>query len=226
MTGAGMTDAATAIPAPRPSRRAVLVAAVRRVLLMEVRVYGSLIRAVSRRPAIARGAQGFRSDEPVRMILWVFIGLSAVEIPIVDLIVHPWPAVRIPLLVLGIWGLTWMIGLLCAYRVRPHTVGPAGITVREGLDIDIPLSWDVIASVAPADRVDEPKSPRVTDVAGGAVLSLRMQDATNVEIVLEGLTPIVLPVIAPRGGGHEVSIVRMWVDDRKGFLDAVRHHIP
>jgi hypothetical protein len=59
---------------------------------------------------------------------------NAVEIPIFDLIVHRWPAVRITLLVLGIWVLTWMFGLLCAYLMRPHTVGPEGIRARRHRD--------------------------------------------------------------------------------------------
>ncbi|RZI84566.1 MAG: MarR family transcriptional regulator [Microbacterium sp.] len=198
-----------------------------RELITEVEAGASAeARDVSRRPAIAPGAEGFRSDEPVRMILFVFIGLSAVEIPIIDLIVHPWPAVRIPLLVLGIWGLTWMIGLLCAYRMRPHTVGPTGLRVREGLEIDIPLSWDDIASIAPRRRVDEPKSPRISESDGLVSLSLRMQDTTNVEVVLERPTALTLPGLHPRGGRHEVSVVRFWVDDLEAYLAAVRRHIP
>ena len=58
-----------------------------------------------------RGASGFAYHSPVLTILMIFIVLSAIEIPIIDLIVHPWPWVRIPLLILGIWGVTWMIGL-------------------------------------------------------------------------------------------------------------------
>ena len=210
----------------RPQRRAVVASFLRRALVMELRVYSSIARALTRRPAVAAGAEGFRYDEPVRMILFVFIGLSAVEIPIIDLIVHPWPAVRIPLLVLGIWGLTWMIGLLCAFRMRPHTVGPAGLRVREGLELDIPLAWDDIASVARVRRVDEPKSPRITASDGAVTLSLRMQDTTNVEVVLERPTSVVLPGLHPKGGRHDVTIVRFWVDDLDAYLAAVRRHIP
>lgn len=197
-----------------------------RALRMELGIYAAIGRAIARRPAVPAGASGFRYDAPVRTILIVFIVLSAVEIPIIDLIVHPWPAVRIGLLILGIWGLTWMIGLLCAYLMRPHTVGPHGIRVREGLEIDIDLPWDDIAAVARAPRTDEPKSPRIDGPEGTRVLSLRMQDATNVEITLEGLTTVRLPGLAPRGGAHAVSTVRLWVDDVEGFLHAVRHHIP
>jgi hypothetical protein len=132
---------------------------------VELRIYASIGRLVCRRPAIPAGADGFGYHKPVLSILVIFIALSAFEIPIIDLIVHQWPAVRIGFLVLGIWGLTWMVGLLAAYLTRPHTVGPDGIRVREGLELDLPLAWDDIASVALDRRVDEPKSPRI--VGGG-----------------------------------------------------------
>ena len=222
-----MTDVdRTPAPTMRPSRRARAASWARRALHMERGIYAAIGRALARRPALPPGASGFRYDAPVRTILVVFIVLSAVEIPIIDLIVHPWPPVRISLLVLGIWGLTWMIGLLCAYRMRPHTVGPGGIRVREGLEIDIDLPWDVIASVARAPRTDQPKSPRIDGPEGARVLSLRMQDATSVEIALEQPTTVRLPGLAPRGGDQTVSTVRLWVDDTDGFLQAVRRHIP
>ncbi|MBO3662210.1 hypothetical protein [Microbacterium stercoris] len=132
---------------------------------MELRIYASIGRAIARRPAVPRDGAGFAYHAPILTVLIIFIVLSAVEIPILDLIVHRWPVVRISMLVLGIWGLTWMIGLLCAMLMRPHTVGPEGIRVREGLELDIPLSWDDIASVELARRVDEQKrrgSPRTT----------------------------------------------------------------
>lgn len=220
MTGARSIDVPSS---ERPGRAARAASWAGRALRVELGIYTAIGRAVARRPDVPPGGSGFGYDAPVRTILVVFIVLSAVEIPIIDLIVHPWPAVRIPLLVLGIWGLTWMVGLLCAYRMRPHTVGPDGIRVREGIEIDIDLPWELIASVAPIARTDEPKSPRV---GGAGVLSLRMQDATNVEIALEEPSPVRLPGLAPRGGVHTVSMVRLWVDDRDGFLGAVRHHIP
>ena len=127
----------------------------------------------------------------------IFIVLSAVEIPIVDLIVHRWPAVRIAFLILGIWGVTWMFGLLCAYLMRPHTVGPDGIRVRQGLETDIALGWDDIASVARVKRVDEPKSPRIEETDASRTLVYRMQDETDIEIELERPTVVRLPGARP-----------------------------
>ena len=197
-----------------------------RALKFELRIYDSIVRAVVRRPAIAPGDSGFGYHRPTQTILIVFIALSAIEIPIIDLIVHRWPAVRIGFLILGIWGVTWMIGLLCAQHMRPHTVGPGGIRVREGLEVDIPLRWDDIASVSRSPRVDEPKSPRITESNGIRTLSVRVQHETNVEVVLERPTTVRLPGRPPRGGRQVVEVVRLWADDLDGFMDAVRRDIP
>ncbi|MDT0180348.1 hypothetical protein Q9S36_09030 [Microbacterium sp. ARD31] len=209
-----------------PNRTRRLLSFARRALVVELRIYSSIGRAIARRPAIAPGARGYSYHRPVQTILLIFIVLSAVEIPIIDLIVHRWPTVRIAFLILGIWGLTWMVGLLCGQIVRPHTVGPAGISVREGLELDIPLTWDQIASVSRSPRVDEPKSPRVTQTASGRELAVRMQDETNIEIELERPTLVRLPGLHPKGGTHEVDRVRIWADDPDAFLDGVRAHIP
>lgn len=217
-----MTTTATGVRA----RLGGFLSFVVRVVLLELRIYANIARAIARRPAVPAGAEGFSYHRPVLTILVIFIGLSALEIPIIDLIVHRWPVLRIILLILGIWGVTWMIGLLCAYFMRPHTVGPAGIQVRDGLELDIPLSWDDIASVTRGGRVDEPKSPRFVETDEGRMLLLRMQDETNVEIVLERPTVVRLPGRPPKGGEQVVSAVRLWTDDPDGFMRAVRTHIP
>jgi len=196
-----------------------------RALRVELSIYANIGRFIARRPAIPREAAGFGYHRPVLTVLVIFIVLSAVEIPIVDLIVHRWPAVRIGFLVLGIWGVTWMFGLLCAYLMRPHTVGPAGIRVRQGLEIDLPLTWNDIASVARVKRVDEPKSPRILETEAGRTLAFRMQDETVIEIELERPTIVRLPGHRPKGGEQEITAVRIWVDDPKAFMDEVRKHL-
>ncbi|WP_460796060.1 hypothetical protein [Microbacterium sp. GXF0217] len=209
-----MTDVAAL-----PSRTRRFASLAKRALHAELRVYSSIGRAIARRPAIERDGTGIGYHRPVLTVLIVFIVLSAVEIPILDLIVHPWPAVRIAVLILGIWGLTWMLGLLCAMLQRPHAVGPTGIRVRNGLEVDVAIPWGAVASVEISKRVDEPKSPRVTDDGEYAE---RMQDETDILIELERPTSIRLPGLAPRGGAHEVTRVRLWADDPRAFLAAAR----
>jgi hypothetical protein len=201
-----------------PSRATRVSSMLRRALVSEIRVYTSIARAIARRPAVPTGGTGIAYHRPLLTILMVFIALSAVEIPIVDLIVHRWPAVRIPLLILGIWGVTWMIGLLCAMLMRPHTVGPEGVQVRSGLDSEVPIGWDVIASVAISRRVDEPKQRRISD----GEYAERVQDETNIEIELEHPIAIRLPGVHPKGGVHTVDRVRLWADDPRAFLAAAR----
>jgi hypothetical protein len=197
----------------------------KRALMIELSIYASIARFVTRRPAIPRGAVGFSFHKPVLTILIIFIVLSAVEVPIIDLIVHPWPAVRIPFLILGIWGLTWMFGLLCSYFVRPHTVGPDGIRVRGGLEIDVALDWDDIASVAHNVRVDEPKSPKIVEEDGSRTLMLRIINDTNLEIELERPTVVQLPGQGTAGGNQQITAIRFWADEPRAFMDEVRKHI-
>lgn len=217
-----MSTETRAAPSGAPSRMARVLNLLLRALIAELRVYSSIGRAIARRPAVPQGGTGIAYHQPVMTILIIFIGLSAVEIPILDLIVHPWPAVRIPILILGIWGLTWMIGLLCAMLMRPHSVGPDGIRIRSGLELDVPVAWDDIASVAIAKRVDEPKRPRITPTEEGAEYAERMQDETNIEIELERAVGIRLPGLHPKGGRHDVTRIRLWADDPRAFLAAAR----
>lgn len=205
----------------------------KRALLLELAIYANIGRFIARRPAIPRSAVGFSYHKPVLTVLIIFIALSAFEIPIVDLIVHQWPVVRVLFLILGIWGVTWMFGFLCAYLMKPHTVGPEGIRIRQGLEVDLAFSWDDIASVTRNKRVDEPKSPRFEEVAGAAeddgdaarILVYRMQDETDIEIELERPTVVRLPGGGAKGGEQTITGLRIWVDDPRAFMDEVRKHL-
>ncbi|GAB3043508.1 hypothetical protein GCM10027052_27060 [Parafrigoribacterium mesophilum] len=197
----------------------------KRALVVELSIYVSIARFVARRPAVPHGAAGFSFHKPVLTILVIFIVLSAVEVPIIDLIVHPWPAVRIPFLVLGLWGLTWMFGLLCSYLTHPHTVGPDGIRVRAGLEIDLALNWDDIASVAHNLRVDDPKSPKIVEDDGSRTLMFRIVEQTNLEIELERPTLVRLPGHGVAGGEQLISAIRIWADEPRAFMDRVRQHV-
>jgi hypothetical protein len=186
----------------------------------ELGVWQGLYRFLFRRPRVPAGATAFAYHAPVRMVLIVFIVVSAIEIPIVDLIVHDWTWIRIPLLIGGIWGVTWMLGLLLGFITRPHAVGPAGIIARMGSEVVADLPWEAVLSVERTHERTE-KAPPVSDEVHGRTLGLRMQDESNVLVVLER------PVIARRHGlPVEIDAVRLWADDATGFLAAVRTHMP
>jgi hypothetical protein len=193
----------------------------RRAITMEIGIWQSLYRFVFRRPRVPEGAVGFSYHRQVWTILMIFIGLSAFEIPIIDLIVHRWPVVRIAFLALGIWGLTWMIGLALGFITRPHAVGPDGIRVRNGAETDVFLPWENVESVSLDKQSGEAKAPRVTvDDEGRRTLWMRMQNEINIEVALECTTAIRLP-----SGTESADVVRFWVDEPRELLAEVRKHI-
>lgn len=113
-----------------------------------------------------------------------------------------------------------MVGLLFGLLVRPHAVGPDGLRVRSGTEIDIPLTWDDIAAVDRRTRRISEKQPRVTvDEQGEATLHLRIQEETNLDVRRARPTVVTLP-----SGPETVSVITLWADDPKGMLEAVRRY--
>jgi hypothetical protein len=193
----------------------------KRATLAEIGGYRSIYRFLLRRPRVPAGAVGFAYHQPVFAILVVFIVVSAVELVAVDLIVRRWPVVRIALLVLSLWGLVWMFGLLFGMLTRPHAVGPDGLRLRYGSEIDIAVPWDEVHVVSRRSRTRPEKEPQVVvDERGEATLHLRVGDETNIEIRLEGPREVRLPQ-----GRRTVSRITLHVDDPRAFMDEVRRHI-
>jgi len=195
---------------------------IRRGSGMEAAGWRSIGRALGGRPRVPHGASAFSYDKPVRTILVVFLVLSAVEIPVIDLLVHPIPWLRWPLLALGVWGVLTMLGMLLGYLTWPHAVGPDGVRVRHGGEVDIDLPWDLIASVE-RRRHSLSGAPvlSLTGEGDAQVLNQVVQDHSEIAIALEHPTLLHLPQ-----GDVTVSAVRLSVDDPAGFLEAVRRHIP
>lgn len=193
-----------------------------RAWAMEIHGYQSIYRFVFRRPRVPTGAVAFTYAAPIMSILVVFTVLSAVELVVVDLVVHRWvPTLRVPLLVLGIWGLVWLIGLLLGVLTRPHAVGPDGVRVRFAADLDIPVSWDDVHSVARRKRTQQDGEPALTvDDDGSATLQVRVGDETNLEIVLERDV-----TVRTTRGPQVVRRIALYADDPQAYLDEVRRHI-
>ncbi|MGY2127722.1 hypothetical protein [Blastococcus sp. SYSU DS0617] len=191
----------------------------RRAVEMEIGIWQSLYRFAFRRPRVPAGATGFTYHRSVLAVLVTFIVVSALELVVVDVLVHRWPFVRIPLLVVGIWGLLWMFGLLAAMVTRPHAVGPEGIRVRYATDVDVALPWNTIDAVVRRTRTREDKAPRLAP--GADALELWMQDRTNVDVELDQPLQVRLPE-----GTETVRRISLFADDPTAFLAAVRAQVP
>lgn len=207
--------------APVPDRRSGGQLAgylARRAVQMEIGSWQSLYRFVLRRPRVPAGASGFTYHRAVLAVHLTITAVSVLELVVVDVLVHRWPAVRIPLLVLGLWGVAWMLGMLAAMVTRPHAVGPEGIRVRYTTDVDVAVPWDAVDAVVRRTRIREEKAPRLAH--GDDVLNLWMQDRTTVDVDLDRPVHIRLPE-----GTATVRRISLFADDPAAFLAAVRRHV-
>lgn len=209
-----------AVQTEQPTRWATARYWVRRLWMMEVWGYLSIVRFVLRRPRVPPGAEAFSYHQLVLPLLLVFIVVSAIELVVVDVLVRRWESVRVALLVLGAWGLVWMLGLLFGFLTRPHAVGPEGIRLRSGAELDLPLRWEEVEAVTRRKRTAQDKQAAFTvDEDGTRTLHLHMQEQTNVHIALRS------PVTARlQREQHAVTCIEVWVDQPEAFVDAARRH--
>ncbi|MEH0984639.1 hypothetical protein [Micromonospora sp. CPCC 205556] len=199
----------------------------RRAVAYEVGMWRSLYRWILRRPpALEPGAEAFSYLGVVRPILGVFIGLSAIEIPIFDLIISrtvPWEWVRTLALVLGAWGLLWMIGLFASLRLHPHVVGDSGLRIRNGTTVDFTLPWSAIATLDARYR-SLPSSRTLQfeeDGDGGLVLNVGTGSQTSVDVALRA--PLAIPLA--KGPSEPVTELRLYADDPTGLVSCARRHL-
>lgn len=202
------------------------VALLRRVLAYEVGMWLSLGRWLLRRPpAVEPGAAAFSYVGVVKPILITFIALSAVEIPIFELILRhtlPWPSVRHTVLALGIWGLLWMIGLFAALRIHPHVVDAEGLRVRNGFSVDFRLPWTAVARVEARYRsLPSSRTVQLEPDAAGVVLNVATGKQTSVDVVLD--EPISVPLHT--GPSGLVREIRLYADDPTALVAAARRHL-
>jgi hypothetical protein len=132
-----------------------------------------------------------------------------------DLILSRWLTfLRIPFLVLGVWGLVWMLGLMASYRMRPHLLTDTELHVRNMARTRVVVPLDSVTQVRVAD-VDE-SSIRSVRVVDDALLVL-VSGRTNLQLTLAEGTTISSPVgeIAP-------ATVGLWVDEPREVAAMLR----
>jgi hypothetical protein len=150
-------------------------------------------------------------------VLLVFILLSAVEIPIFDLILHPWPWVGFPVLILGFWGLTFMIGFALSMVVHPHAVGPDGLRIRHGASVDMHVPWSQIRDITISQRsLEKSKAVQIHD----DTLSVCIISETNIDVKLDQPLAVSLPA-----GEAVVTSIRFRTDDPAALVRAAREHL-
>ena len=192
----------------------------RKLVVYEIGMWRSLFRLIARRPAVAPGGHGFSYATAIVPILWAFIVLSAIEIPVFHLLI-PWPTVQIIGLILGAYGLLWIIGLLASLKVHPHVVQESGLRVRYSSTVDVPIPWSDIVEIRNKTRtLEKSRTAQVEETEHGRMLSIAISSQTNIELDLR--EPMVVQLF--RGPTEPVTELRIFVDDPKAFLAQVHRH--
>ncbi|MEV4624924.1 hypothetical protein AB0J90_01350 [Micromonospora sp. NPDC049523] len=217
-----MTDTGTPTTTRTPTR-AKAASLVRRAAVTEAAMWRSMYVWALRRPLpLAPGDEPFGYLGVIKPILGVFIGLSVVEIPILDLIIRnvvPWQPARWIMLGLSVWGLLWMIGFFASIKIHPHVVGDRGIRVRVGAGIDFTVPRENIATVSRSYRsMPSGKSVQVEQVGDRRVLHIVVGSQTSVDVRLRRTATFALP----NGETEPVDEVRLYADDPDAFVRRVR----
>jgi len=190
-------------------------------LRLELSLYRALGRWVTRRPDVPPGTTPVGYSRLVTPILCLWIFGSATEVVVLDVVLRRWvPSLQLPLLVLGVWGVLWMLGMLAAYRVRPHLIDDRVLTVRDGVHarIDVPL-----AAIAGTRQVEHElpgllRSVHIEPADGaGTRLLVGVSSRTNLELVLAAPTTLQTPQ-----GPETVTRVGLWVDEPREVAELVR----
>jgi hypothetical protein len=187
----------------------------RSLLRYEMRLWLALYRWVFRRPEpVAPGTVRFSYSGGGTLLLTAFIVVSAIEIPILDLVL-PWRIARIISSIVGVYGLLWMIGLMATLHVYPHLVGEAGIRIRKSIALDLTVGWDNIRDIRSRGRSLPPGGR--TQFEDG-VLAYAVGGGTTVDLVLA--EPITLP--DKPTGGEPVREIRFHADRPDDLVAAAR----
>ncbi|MBM2620066.1 hypothetical protein JIG36_31590 [Actinoplanes sp. LDG1-06] len=188
----------------------------RELLRREGETWRNLALWATRRPVDLHGGEAYGYLGVIKPILGVFLGLSIVEIPVLDLIVKhvvPWGPARIIMLVISVWGLLWMLGFLGGLIRHPHLVLAGGLRVRMSSGVDLTVPWADVESIG--KRYRSMPSSRAVQLEDGAL-----------HIVVGSQTSIDVRLSRPLDWkGETVSEVRLYADDSDGLVRAARRHL-
>jgi hypothetical protein len=153
-------------------------------------------------------------------MLWLWIFGSTVEVIVVEVVLRhldqPWAAAsRVPLLVLGVWGVVWMLGMLASYRVRPHLLTDTELRVRNGTWTWLSVPLEAVDSTRTAPH-EVPGVIRSLHVDGHLAL-VGAGSRTNLEMLLARPT-----TVSTSKGEVTVSRIGIWVDEPHKVATQIR----
>jgi hypothetical protein len=194
--------------------RALLPGPVAVLVRQELLTWSSLALLVrGRRHGVQDGAVALPYDAALRPLGLVLVGVSVVELVVLELVV-PWPPVRLVLLVLGLWTLLFVLGAVAGSVVRPHVLTDDELLLRVGAWAEARVPLDRVASVAARLRSASGSTVQLLD---DGVLVVPVSGTTGVDVVLAGPT-----ALATSRGRLTAGTVRFACDDPAAAVRALR----
>ncbi len=189
-------------------------------VLLELALYRSLARWIVRRPDVPAGATPIGYAQLAGPMLWLWIFGSATEVVVIEVVLRQvgtgWADVlRLPLLAIGIWGLLWMLGMMAAYRVRPHLLTDDRLRIRNSARTWVDLPLEAMAATRTVEH-ELPGIVRALHHEDGLLL-VGVSSRTNLEIVLTGPT-----VLRTSKGESTADRVGLWVDEPRDVARRLR----
>lgn len=180
-------------------------------LLLELALYGCLGRWITRRRDVPAHAIAIGYAHLVGPMLWLWIFGSATEVVVVEVVLRSidsgWSeAIRLPLLAAGIWGVLWMLGLMAAYRTRPHLLTPGWLRIRNSARTWVEVPLDAVASTRTTEH-ELPGIVKAVHLEDGLLL-IGVSSRTNLELALTGPT-----VLRTSKGDMTADKIGLWVDE-------------
>jgi hypothetical protein len=189
-------------------------------VLLELALYRSLVRWIVRRPDVPAGATPIGYSRLAAPMIWLWIFGSATEVVVIEVVLRQFDAgwtqaIRLPLLGIGIWGLLWMVGMLAAYRVRPHLLTESTLRIRNSARtwVDVPL--EAIAATRTAEH-ELPGLVKAVHQEDGLLL-VGVSSRTNLEVELTAPT-----VLSTSKGTRTAERVGLWVDEPRDVATRFR----
>lgn len=205
----------------RASAKAVVRDAVPLPLLKlmahEVALLTSTLRWLTRRPrhGVREGDTAVPYASGGALTMFALIYASVIEAVALGFVI-PWPAIRITVLIVDLWGVYFAVALYASCVVRPHVVHADGsLRLRYGALLDIRIPAQAIAGARVERRSARGKLAAV-DEHGCAALSQGGQTTVTVELA----GPVAFS--RPLGKRSEARVFRYYADDPASAVAAMR----
>ncbi|HZM77905.1 MAG TPA: hypothetical protein VFC19_19475 [Candidatus Limnocylindrales bacterium] len=179
----------------------------------EFRMFSAVYGALRRRRRVRPDEEVVTYGGQLRTLLIGMVAVSIIEVVVVELLV-PWDWLRWTLVILGAYGLLWVLGFASSIYTSPHSVARDALHLRFALFAEVAVPMSNVASVSQSLSGSHKKLVE----AGDGALSLSVFGTSNVLVILEPAVELDVG----RSGRHVVDRVRFYADDPAHAVATIR----